>query len=115
MMDPAYFVGKNELLVWLNDLLKLSYSKVEQCNSGAAYCQIIDACYPVCQTFPSFLGRKPCQLISIVLQGEVPLKKVNFNAKTEPEYIKNFKVLQTAFDKKQITRVFNSEVFPLLN
>jgi hypothetical protein len=38
-------------------------------------------------------------------QGEVPLKKVNFTAKTEPEYIKNFKVLQTVFEKKQITRV----------
>ena len=30
MMDPAYFVGKVELLAWLNELLKLSYSKVEQ-------------------------------------------------------------------------------------
>lgn len=30
MMDPAYFVGKVELLSWLNDLLKLNYSKVEQ-------------------------------------------------------------------------------------
>jgi microtubule-associated protein, RP/EB family len=47
MMDPAYFVGKNELLLWLNELLKLNYSKVEQCNTGAAYCQIIDAVYPV--------------------------------------------------------------------
>jgi hypothetical protein len=30
MMDPAYFVGKVELLNWLNDLLKLNYGKVEQ-------------------------------------------------------------------------------------
>jgi hypothetical protein len=30
---------------------------------------------------------------------------VNFNAKNEPEYIKNFKVLQNSFDKKQISRV----------
>ena len=30
MMDPAYFVGKVELLAWLNELLKLSYTKVEQ-------------------------------------------------------------------------------------
>jgi hypothetical protein len=30
MMDPAYFVGKVELLTWLNDLLKINYSKVEQ-------------------------------------------------------------------------------------
>lgn len=30
MMDPAYFVGKVELLTWLNDLLKINYTKVEQ-------------------------------------------------------------------------------------
>ena len=47
MMDAAFFVGKNELLNWLNDLLQLNYSKVEQCASGAAYCQIMDAIYPV--------------------------------------------------------------------
>ena len=40
-----------------------------------------------------------------MFQGEVPLKKVNFSAKNEPDYIKNFKILQTTFEKKQITRV----------
>ena len=44
----AFFVGKNELLNWLNELLQLSYTKVEQCANGAAYCQIMDAVYPVC-------------------------------------------------------------------
>lgn len=47
MMDAAFFVGKNELLTWLNELLQLNYSKVEQCANGAAYCQIMDAIYPV--------------------------------------------------------------------
>ena len=47
MMDAAFFVGKNELLSWLNDLLQLSYTKVEQCANGAAYCQVMDAIYPV--------------------------------------------------------------------
>jgi RP/EB family microtubule-associated protein len=40
-------VGKNELLTWLNELLQLNYTKVEQCANGAAYCQIMDALYPV--------------------------------------------------------------------
>ena len=48
MMDAAFFVGKNELLSWLNELLQLNYTKVEQCANGAAYCQIMDAIYPVC-------------------------------------------------------------------
>ena len=34
MMDAAYFVGRNELLSWLNDLLSLGYTKVEQTCSG---------------------------------------------------------------------------------
>ncbi len=47
MMDAAFFVGKNELLSWLNELLQLNYTKIEQCANGAAYCQIMDAIYPV--------------------------------------------------------------------
>lgn len=62
MMEGAYFVGRVELLNWLNDLLKLDYTKVEQTCSGmthstckkmflrfptaAAHCQIFDAIYP---------------------------------------------------------------------
>ncbi len=34
MMDPAYFVGKVELINWLNETLKLNYSKVEQVTSA---------------------------------------------------------------------------------
>ena len=48
MMDAAFFVGKNELLTWLNELLQINYTKVEQCANGAAYCQIMDAIFPVC-------------------------------------------------------------------
>ncbi len=37
--------SRTELINWLNDLLALSYTKIEQCGSGAAYCQIIDSIY----------------------------------------------------------------------
>eukprot|EP00802_Teleaulax_amphioxeia_P019455 Tamp_19689.p1 GENE.Tamp_19689~~Tamp_19689.p1 ORF type:complete len:296 (-),score=114.58 Tamp_19689:356-1150(-) len=82
MMDAAFFVGKNELLSWLNELLQLNYTKVEQCANGAAYCQIMDAIYP----------------------GEVQMKKVNFDAKLEHDFVKNYKVLQGFFDKRQISK-----------
>jgi len=74
--------SRTELIAWLNDLLKLSYTKVEQCGTGAAHCQIIDSIYP----------------------GTVHLSKVKFNANQEFEYIQNFKVLQAAFQKNNIDK-----------
>lgn len=82
MMDPAYFVGRAELLSWLNNLLQLGYTKVEQTCSAAAHCQVMDSIYP----------------------GKVPLYKVNFDARQEYEYINNFKVLQSVFDKMGIDK-----------
>lgn len=82
MMEGAYFVGRVELLNWLNDFLKLDYTKVEQTCTAAAHCQIFDAIYP----------------------EQVPLHKVNFNAKLEYEFVNNFKVLQGIFDKMGIDR-----------
>ena len=64
MMDAAFFVGKNELLNWLNELLGLNYSKVEQCANGAAYCQIMDAIYPVSSSLRALLPLMKCRVRS---------------------------------------------------
>ena len=37
--------SRTELLAWLNDLLQINYTKVEQCGTGGAYCQVIDSIY----------------------------------------------------------------------
>ncbi|KND05184.1 microtubule-binding protein BIM1 [Spizellomyces punctatus DAOM BR117] len=71
--------SRTELLAWLNDLLQLGYTKIEQCGTGAAHCQIMDSIYQ-----------------------NVPLSKVKFQAKHEYEYVANFKILQTVFDKHKI-------------
>jgi len=34
MMDAGYFVGRKEIVEWINDTLKLNLSKVEQTASG---------------------------------------------------------------------------------
>jgi len=90
-MDPAFFVGKNVLLAWLNDFFAAGYLKVEQMSNGAMACQIMDAIYP----------------------GKVALNKVNFDARTQPESVANFKVLQALFDKEQIPKYV--DVSKLLN
>ena len=59
-----------------------NFSKVEECASGVVYCQILDSIYP----------------------GAVQMGKVKMNAKTEVDFLHNFKILQTAFSKKKIDR-----------
>lgn len=84
MMDGTYFVGRNEILAWINDILKLDYTKIEQTASGAAHCQIMDILYP-----------------------GVPLSKVKFNALHEYEFVNNFKILQNVFDKQGIDKMID--------
>jgi hypothetical protein len=43
--DDIMGESRSELLGWLNDLLQLNYTKVEQCGTGAAYCQVLDSIY----------------------------------------------------------------------
>lgn len=82
MMEGAFFVSRTDILEWLNDLLQLSLTKVEQCATGAVYCGVIDSIYP----------------------GTFAISKVNWGAKHEYEFVNNFKVLQQAFQKNGITR-----------
>ncbi|KFK27976.1 hypothetical protein AALP_AA8G455900 [Arabis alpina] len=82
MMDSAYFVGRNEILGWINDRLHLNLSRIEEAASGAVQCQMLD------MTFP----------------GVVPMHKVNFEAKNEYEMINNYKVMQEVFTKLKITK-----------
>lgn len=71
MMEGAFFVGRGELIQWINDFFGLQLSKVEQCATGAVYCQIIDSIYP----------------------NSFAFSKVKWQAKSEYEFIENFKLL----------------------
>jgi RP/EB family microtubule-associated protein len=37
--------SRTELIAWVNELLSLNYTKVEQCGTGGAYCQIMDSVF----------------------------------------------------------------------
>ena len=82
MMHEGYFVGRKELISWVQQYFQPHVNKVEECASGVVYCQVIDSIYP----------------------GAVPMSKVKMQAKTEVDFIHNFKILQTAFSKKKIDR-----------
>ncbi|XP_029902954.1 microtubule-associated protein RP/EB family member 3b isoform X1 [Myripristis murdjan] len=80
-------LSRHDMLAWVNDSLQLTYTKIEQLCSGAAYCQFMDMLFPGC----------------------ILLKKVKFNARLEHEYIHNFKVLQAAFKRMNVDKIIPVE------
>ncbi|XP_029965955.1 microtubule-associated protein RP/EB family member 3-like isoform X2 [Salarias fasciatus] len=80
-------LSRHDMLAWVNDSLQLTYTKIEQLCTGAAYCQFMDMLFPGC----------------------ILLKKVKFNAKLEHEYIHNFKVLQAAFKRMSVDKIIPVE------
>ena len=82
MMDGAYFTSRKELLDFFNSLLSMSLTKIEETASGAVACQLIDYMYP----------------------GTIPMKRVNWAANAEFQYIENYKILQASFAKNQIQK-----------
>jgi RP/EB family microtubule-associated protein len=76
------FGSRGELLDWMNTLLGIQYSKVEEASNGAAFCQIMDALIP----------------------GKVKLHRVNYNARTEPEMVANYKILQEVLNSQNVSR-----------
>nr|XP_023996477.1 microtubule-associated protein RP/EB family member 3-like [Salvelinus alpinus] len=80
-------LSRHDMLAWLNDSLHLTYTKIEQLCSGAAYCQFMDMLFPGC----------------------VLLKKVKFAARLEHEFINNFKVLQASFKRMGVDKIIPVE------
>lgn len=107
MMDAAYFTGRKEILEWINRTLALGITKIETTCTGAVACQLIDAHFPskgntaYSSVFDLFVAK--CQFATCHLPA-VPMSKVNWEAKSDYEYVNNYKVLQSAFNKLNIEK-----------
>jgi len=82
MMDGAYFTSRKEILDFINNLLNLNLTKIEQTASGAVACQLTEYLFP----------------------KSIPMSKVNWEAKSSHEYVANYKLLQNAFTKNKIRK-----------
>ncbi len=82
MMSGAYFVGKRQLLEWVNEFLQLNYTKVEQMSTGCAHAQLVDAMFP----------------------GQLNLRRINFSPKHEHEFVRNWKPIQEIFNKNSVKK-----------
>ncbi|GBF94649.1 phosphatidylinositol-4-phosphate 5-kinase [Raphidocelis subcapitata] len=81
--DPASpYVSKTDLIDWVNGVLQLQLTKLEQFASGAVFCQLLDAYY----------------------SNAVNINKVNFFARDEHDSLPNYKLLQSGFTALNITR-----------
>lgn len=82
IMDGAFFVGRKEVVDWINSTLEINISKIEDTAAGHIACQLLDIMHP----------------------GQVPMHKVNWSAKQNFELVANYKILQTAFSKLHIDK-----------
>ena len=83
--DKAYFASKSELLTWVSTTLNLEIKSIEETQTGAIFCQLLDALHP----------------------GTVRMNKVNWRAKLETEYIPNFKLFQQGLSNNNIDKPIN--------
>lgn len=85
MMDGAYFTSRTDILDFFNNLLSMNLTKIEQTASGAVACQLVDFIFP----------------------GSVPMKRVNWEAKSDFQFIENYKILQAAFSKNRVQKIID--------
>ena len=76
-------LGRLELLAWINEAAETDYPKVEMCSDGIAFCQVLDAIHPT---------------------ANVPLSKLNFNAKNKDDNARNLKVLDDLLVKLKVNK-----------
>lgn len=82
LMDDAYFTSRKDIIDFFNNLLHMNLTKIEQTATGAVACQLMDYVFP----------------------GSVPMKRVNWEARSDFQFLENYKILQAAFTKNNVQK-----------
>lgn len=75
--------SRTSLLAWINGCLLTDIQKIDELCSGAAYCCAMDILFP----------------------NSIPMRKVKFTVDKEEECIKNFEILQHAFNRHGVDKI----------
>ena len=98
----THVCSRQELLTWLNGLLQLNMTKVEQCGTGYAT-PIFPHTQPWFTTDEVMSSAALCQIYDSIFL-DLPMARVKFNANTEYAYLENFKILSNTFRKHHVDR-----------
>ncbi|XP_052419746.1 DNA (cytosine-5-)-methyltransferase 3 beta, duplicate a isoform X1 [Carassius gibelio] len=78
--NPDDKCSRYEVLSWINETLQTHFTQVEQCRSGACFCQLMDLLFP----------------------GSIDMSKVKFESQKRTDFKQNYSLLQAAFQKNGI-------------
>lgn len=80
--NPDDKCSRYEAVAWINETLHTKFSQVEECRSGACYCQLMDCLFP----------------------GSTDMSKVMFQARSKADVKNNYTLLRAAFAKAGVTK-----------
>ncbi|XP_043103315.1 DNA (cytosine-5-)-methyltransferase 3 beta, duplicate a [Puntigrus tetrazona] len=78
--NPDDKCSRYDVLSWINETLETNFTQVEQCRSGACFCQLMDLLFP----------------------GSIDMSKVKFESQKRSDFKHNYNLLETAFRKSGI-------------
>lgn len=111
-MDGAFFVGRKEIVDWINNTLVININRIEDTASGCIACQLLDIMHPGVLSMSKvnwaankdfeYVGMCPCYWWNTYLISRFKMMNGLIVFHVWPPG--NYKLLQTAFTKLSIDK-----------